>query len=193
MEEDRSCELFVGNLVKEGPQGDHNEENLKLFFDQFGIVSQVDVKRDANGINKGFAFVKFSDPEAVDAVMKNHEHNLVGGVWLDCKRSLDRSLRGEPAGKGKGKGGGGPGAYQRGGPGPMRALQQPRPLPPRPMAGPAPSSGMLAAALLHPSVCPPGMVPGWVPVGDPNAMTLEELGLAPTMHGRGPPHRARPY
>lgn len=230
--EDRTCELFVGNLVKEGEGGEHSEDNLRSFFEQFGLVTACDVKRDNRGLSKGFAFVKFADPDSIDAVIKNYEHNLINGVWLDCKRSVDRTQRDPPKGSGKkggGKGGdrgGSKGGGDRGGSkggdrggqdmrysdrrsgrddhhsrtsnyGPPANSRGPPPAPaphhpparpmnvhhhaPQHQAPPQQQGGgqMLAAALLHPSVCPPGMVPGWVPVGDPNAMTFEELGLAP--------------
>lgn len=82
-------ELFVGNLVKEGDL--HSADNLRTFFEQFGAIVDVDLKTDnQTGLSKGFAFVQFQDPVSVDIVIDNYENNVLGNVWLDCKRSVPR-------------------------------------------------------------------------------------------------------
>ncbi|CAD7933734.1 unnamed protein product [Amoebophrya sp. A120] len=90
------AEMFVGNLVKDNEV--HSTKALRTFFEQFGPVKDVDVKKDRNGLGKGFAFVQFEDSSSVDTVLQTYDNNYLGGVWLDCKKSVDRSQRAPPKG-----------------------------------------------------------------------------------------------
>ena len=83
-----STELFVGNLVKDGDV--HSEHNLRTFFTQFGTVTSIDLKKNSSGGSKGFCFVQFESSRSVNTVVDNYEHNVLGGVWLDCKKSVPR-------------------------------------------------------------------------------------------------------
>ena len=74
--------MFVGGL-----NWDTTEESLRKYFGQFGPVSSCTVMRDGtSGRSRGFAFVTFSDPKSVNAVMVR-EHYLDGKI-IDPKRAI---------------------------------------------------------------------------------------------------------
>ncbi|WFC97888.1 hypothetical protein MYAM1_000610 [Malassezia yamatoensis] len=76
--------MFVGGL-----NWDTSEESLRKYFGQFGPVSSCTVMRDGtSGRSRGFAFVTFSDPKSVNAVMVR-EHYLDGKI-IDPKRAIPR-------------------------------------------------------------------------------------------------------
>ncbi|KAL4401702.1 translation regulator [Malassezia pachydermatis] len=76
--------MFVGGL-----NWDTDEESLRRYFGQFGPVTACTVMRDsASGRSRGFAFVTFSDPKSVNAVMVR-EHFLDGKI-IDPKRAIPR-------------------------------------------------------------------------------------------------------
>ena len=76
--------MFVGGL-----NWDTDEESLRRYFGQFGPVTSCTVMRDgASGRSRGFAFVTFSDPKSVNAVMVR-EHFLDGKI-IDPKRAIPR-------------------------------------------------------------------------------------------------------
>ena len=76
--------MFVGGL-----NWDTSEESLRRYFGQFGPISSCTVMRDsASGRSRGFAFVTFSDPKSVNAVMVR-EHFLDGKI-IDPKRAIPR-------------------------------------------------------------------------------------------------------
>ena len=76
--------MFVGGL-----NWDTDEESLRRYFGQFGPVTPCTVMRDnASGRSRGFAFVTFSDPKSVNAVMVR-EHYLDGKI-IDPKRAIPR-------------------------------------------------------------------------------------------------------
>lgn len=76
--------MFVGGL-----NWDTDEESLRRYFGQFGPITSCTVMRDnASGRSRGFAFVTFSDPKSVNAVMVR-EHYLDGKI-IDPKRAIPR-------------------------------------------------------------------------------------------------------
>ena len=60
-------------------------EGLRKYFSQFGKVDACTIMRDATGRSRGFAFLTFEDPAAVNAVMVR-EHYLDGKIvrFLVC-------------------------------------------------------------------------------------------------------------
>ena len=62
--------LFVGGLAQEV-----NEEDLKEYFEKYGEVSQIDLKRNSpNGRSRGFAFVVLKDVETLNkALAQSHK------------------------------------------------------------------------------------------------------------------------
>lgn len=57
---------------------DLTEKQVRLFFDEFGPVTDVYLPRQANGRNKGFGFATFSDAEALQAALKVSAHVIEG-------------------------------------------------------------------------------------------------------------------
>lgn len=57
--------LFVGGI-----KDDHEDEDLRDYFSQFGNVTTVNIVNDKdNGKKRGFAFVEFDDYDPVDKVV----------------------------------------------------------------------------------------------------------------------------
>lgn len=54
-------------------------DTLRQYFSQFGKVDACTIMRDASGRSRGFAFLTFEDPAAVNAVMVR-EHYLDGKI-----------------------------------------------------------------------------------------------------------------
>ena len=65
--------IFVGGF---GPF--LGESELQKYFCKYGEILKIILKRDMEkGINKGYAFVKFSDPKSVQEILKS-SHMLDG-------------------------------------------------------------------------------------------------------------------
>lgn len=80
--EDRK--IFVGGI---GP--DVTNEDLQQYFQQYGEVSQVQVKIDRiTGRPRGFAFVDFATPEASKLALAEKRQNIKG---KDCEVKAARS------------------------------------------------------------------------------------------------------
>ena len=57
----------------------HLLDGLRNYFSQFGKVDACTIMRDPAGRSRGFAFLTFEDPAAVNAVMVR-EHYLDGKI-----------------------------------------------------------------------------------------------------------------
>ncbi|KAG8927913.1 hypothetical protein FRC02_007608 [Tulasnella sp. 418] len=75
--------MFVGGLNWET-----TNESLEKYFSQFGKIDACTIMRDGAGRSRGFAFLTFEDPAAVNAVMVR-EHYLDGKI-IDPKRAIPR-------------------------------------------------------------------------------------------------------
>ncbi|KAG8788548.1 hypothetical protein FRB91_000833 [Serendipita sp. 411] len=76
--------MFVGGL-----NWDTSDEGLRSYFSQFGKVEACTIMRDPQGRSRGFAFLTFEDPAAVNKVMVQ-EHFLDGKI-IDPKRAIPRT------------------------------------------------------------------------------------------------------
>ncbi|KAJ8516295.1 hypothetical protein ONZ45_g6368 [Pleurotus djamor] len=65
-----------------------SKEGLKNYFSQFGKVDACTIMRDPSGTSRGFAFLTFEDPSAVNTVI-SREHTL-DGKMIDPKRAIPR-------------------------------------------------------------------------------------------------------
>lgn len=75
--------MFVGGL-----NWDTTDDGLRNYFSQFGKVDACTIMRDQTGRSRGFAFLTFEEPAAVNAVMVR-EHYLDGKI-IDPKRAIPR-------------------------------------------------------------------------------------------------------
>ena len=94
---DDAVKIFVGGLPKSCAQ-----ESLKIWAEQYGEVSNVEVKVDPMGVSRGFGFVTFFDPSVAQSIVANKDNNMMDGKWIDCKMAMPPGTA-PPAGKG-GKG-----------------------------------------------------------------------------------------
>eukprot|EP00928_Gymnodinium_smaydae_P094313 TRINITY_DN789_c2_g1_i1.p1 TRINITY_DN789_c2_g1~~TRINITY_DN789_c2_g1_i1.p1 ORF type:complete len:225 (-),score=44.61 TRINITY_DN789_c2_g1_i1:127-801(-) len=92
--------VFVGGLPQDCPT-----EALQEYFEKFGTITDVVVMTDrGTGRSRGFGFVSFDEPEAVDEVMSMHQDHQIQGKWIDCKRATAEGTKGLPSSGGKGGG-----------------------------------------------------------------------------------------
>lgn len=75
------CTVFVGGLTKNTA-----DEKVKEHFSKYGEVTRVDVIRSLEGASRGFAFVKFSDAEAVDRCLDAKFDHVIDDKWVNVKR-----------------------------------------------------------------------------------------------------------
>ncbi|XP_045496464.1 heterogeneous nuclear ribonucleoprotein 87F-like isoform X2 [Colias croceus] len=105
--------LFIGGI-----KDDHDEEQLRQYFSNYGEVKNVSIVTDkATGKKRGFGFVEFDDYDPVDKICLNAPHK-VNGKQLDVKKALPKDgsdQRGGRQGGGPGRndnwGGNGGGGY----------------------------------------------------------------------------------
>ncbi|EDX14596.1 GD18114 [Drosophila simulans] len=93
-EEDDICELehlrklFIGGLAPYT-----TEENLKVFYGQWGRVVDVVVMRDAaTKRSRGFGFITYTKSLMVDRAQENRPH-IIDGKTVEAKRALPRPER----------------------------------------------------------------------------------------------------
>merc|ERR1712151_528437 len=80
----RPYKIFVGGLSL-----DTREDDLRMYFRQFGEVAGCIIKYDSNSsISRGFGFVSFNDHEVLVSVLsKNH---IIKGKQVDCKEAMTK-------------------------------------------------------------------------------------------------------
>jgi RNA recognition motif-containing protein len=123
--------IFVGGLSPSV-----TSEGLIAHFSAYGEVLDATIMNDKiTGRPRGFGFVTFRNPEAVDALMK--DNHVLDGKQVECKRAVPMGYMDKP--------GGAPAPGPSGPGGPMG----PRPISP-PSAGPAGGGGQPLSGRCNP-------------------------------------------
>merc|ERR1712147_46608 len=81
-DDDTVAKLFVGGL-----SWNSNEESIKAYFEKFGPVQEVALKKNREDPTKhrGFCFVKFTTQESADDVLSQQEPHYIDGMKVDAK------------------------------------------------------------------------------------------------------------
>lgn len=84
--ENTDGKVFIGGLSWET-----TSDSLRYYFEKFGELSDVALMADKRtGQPRGFGFVSYKDPAAVDIVLAQPSHNIDGRT-VDVKRAVPRS------------------------------------------------------------------------------------------------------
>lgn len=75
-----STKIFVGGLPAAC-----GENDVMAYFSNFGAVTDVALKKDADGKSRGFGFVSFADEQTVVSVINNYNNNMINGKWVEVK------------------------------------------------------------------------------------------------------------
>jgi len=73
--------LFVGALPKI-----INEAEIHNHFSRFGTISNLEVKKDAMGLSRGFGFIDFMESGAVDAALAVPQSHIIDGRVVEVRR-----------------------------------------------------------------------------------------------------------
>ena len=84
--------IFVGGLPISC-----DDNKLREYFSKYGVIvdAVVMIDRDLQR-HRGFGYVLFQDPSAVDAAVVDHEAHQIDGKWVDVKRCVVQENSGGP-------------------------------------------------------------------------------------------------
>jgi len=92
--ESRSDDSDAGKIFLGGLSWETTEEDLRDCFEKYGKISDATVKTDpSSGRSKGFGFVVFSDPSAVEEVLAKGTFTI-NGRTIDPQKANGRSRGG---------------------------------------------------------------------------------------------------
>ncbi|XP_008202620.1 RNA-binding protein squid isoform X2 [Nasonia vitripennis] len=87
---DDERKLFVGGLTR-----NTTEAELKAYFGKFGEIESVSIKMDPyTGVSRGFAFMVFQNPKAIDKLLASGDH-YVNKRKVDPKRVSKKAQHGK--------------------------------------------------------------------------------------------------
>jgi len=91
-EQDADGKLFVGGLA-----WDSTEESIRDYFEQFGTVDVVNLKRNKEDTSKhrGFAFVRFANARDAEAELMQKEPHEIDGSKVDPKSACPMGIKPE--------------------------------------------------------------------------------------------------
>ena len=76
--------MFIGGL-----NWDTSEDGLVAYFSKYGEILDYTIMKDSvTGRSRGFGFLTFKDPRAVDEVIK--KDHILDGKLIDPKRAIAR-------------------------------------------------------------------------------------------------------
>ncbi|OBA23459.1 Interdomain Rrm packing contributes To Rna recognition in the Rna15, Hrp1, anchor Rna 3, partial [Metschnikowia bicuspidata var. bicuspidata NRRL YB-4993] len=79
-----SGKMFIGGL-----NWDTTEDGMVAYFSKYGEILDYTIMKDSNtGRSRGFGFLTFKDPRAVDEVIK--KDHILDGKLIDPKRAIAR-------------------------------------------------------------------------------------------------------
>lgn len=83
-----ATKIFVGGL----PQS-CTDEKLREHFGKYGTIKNLSVMvdRDTNR-HRGFGFVEYESPDAVEEVMRHYYDHQIDNKWVECKKALPREI-----------------------------------------------------------------------------------------------------
>ncbi|KAL7677226.1 hypothetical protein ACOME3_003466 [Neoechinorhynchus agilis] len=79
------------DLIVLGINYKSSEDSVRAYFEQFGPLSLCEIKRDYNGVSKGFGFIRFRDYKAQTRVLKENHHVVYGRA---CQVKIPESKHG---------------------------------------------------------------------------------------------------
>lgn len=83
-----STRIFVGGLASTVTESD-----FKTYFDQFGTITNVEVKYDhITQRSRGFGFITFDSEKAVDKVLLRTSFHELNGKMVEVNRALPKDL-----------------------------------------------------------------------------------------------------
>jgi len=87
---DDERKLFVGGLTR-----NTTESELKDYFSKFGEIESVSIKMDPyTGMSRGFAFMVFQNPKAIDKLLASGDH-YINKRKVDPKRVSKKAQHGK--------------------------------------------------------------------------------------------------
>ncbi|CAL4080950.1 unnamed protein product [Meganyctiphanes norvegica] len=106
--------LFVGGI-----RGNVEEEDIRKQFGEYGKIVTVHIPSDKeSGKQKGFIFIEFDDPDAVDKACQYKDDIKISGKHVGVSKAYEKDQMGYPVGgggggsrSGYGGSGGGGGGY----------------------------------------------------------------------------------
>lgn len=88
----KSKKIFVAGLPS-----DAEAEDLDAHFRQFGTITETVVKKDPNGVSRGFGFVFFAEEESAQKAVATANHNIKGKK-VDIKIAIPKhQMQGDKA------------------------------------------------------------------------------------------------
>ena len=90
LDEDLPDEIDTPKVLVQDLAESTDEEGVKEYFSKFGEVRVVKIKKDNEGVSRGFAFVIFSDPANIGKALEEAEH-LIDSKAVQLTKAMPSS------------------------------------------------------------------------------------------------------